>query len=94
MKHYARIFSTGLFALILVISLCGTGFSSDMASISGKITAENELVADDGQVYNIADTEGGQNLLQNVDKTVEVKGTVSEKDGKKEITVDSFRVVE
>ena len=41
MKHYARIFSTGLFTLILVFSLCGTGFSSDMASISGKITAEN-----------------------------------------------------
>lgn len=94
MKHYARIFSTGLFALILVFSLCGTGFSSDMASISGKITAENKLVADDGQVYNIADTEGGQNLLQNVDKIVEVKGTVSEKDGKKEITVNSFKVVE
>ena len=94
MKHYARIFSTGLFTLILVFSLCGTGFSSDMASISGKITAENKLVADDGQVYNIADTEGGQDLLQNVDKIVEVKGTVSEKDGKKEITVNSFKVVE
>ena len=93
MKHYAKIFVTGLFSLILVFSLCATGFSSDMASISGKITAENELVADDGQVYNIADTEGGQNLLENVDKMVEVKGTVAEKDGKKEITVDSFRVV-
>jgi hypothetical protein len=94
MKHHAKIFITGLFSLILVLSLCGTGLSADMASISGKITAENELVADDGQVYNIADTEGGQDLLQNVDKMVEVKGTVSEKDGKKEITVNSFKVVE
>ena len=94
MKRYARILSTGLLTLILVFSLCGTGFSSDMASISGKITAENKLVADDGQIYNIADTEGGQNLLKNVDKIVEVKGTVAEKDGEKEITVNSFRVVE
>ena len=94
MKRYARILSTGLFTFILVFTLCGTGFSSDMASISGKITAENKLVADDGQIYNIADTEGGQNLLKNVDKIVEVKGTVAEKDGEKEITVNSFRVVE
>ena len=94
MKHFARTISTGLFALILVFSLCGTGLSSDMASISGKITAENKLVADDGQVYDIAKTEGGLKLIQNVDKTVEVKGTVSEKDGKKEIKVNSFRVVE
>jgi hypothetical protein len=94
MKHYARIISTGLFTLILVFSLCGVGFSSDMAMISGKVTAENKLVADDGQIYNIADTEGGQDLLQNVDKMVEVKGTVSEKDGQKEIMVNSFKVVE
>jgi hypothetical protein len=94
MKNYAKIFSTGLITLILVFSLAGTSFSSDMTSISGKITAENELVADDGQVYNIADTEGGKRLLKNVDKVVEVKGTVTEKDGKKEITVNSFRIVE
>ena len=94
MKHFAKLFSAGLFALILVFSICGTGYSGDMTSISGKVTAENKLVTDDGQVYDIANTKGGESLLQNIDKTVEVKGTVSEKDGKKEITVNSFRVVE
>lgn len=94
MKNYAKIFSTGLITLILIFSLSGAALSADMTSISGKINADNELVADDGQVYNIADTEGGKSLLKNVDKIVEVKGTVSEKDGMKEITVNSFRIVE
>ena len=72
----------------------GNRFSADKMAISGKITAENQLVAEDGQIYNIADTASGNDLLQNIDKIVEVKGTVSEKDGKKELTVKSFKVVE
>jgi hypothetical protein len=94
MKNFIKLFSTGLITLVLLFSLGGPALSADMTMISGKITAENELVAEDGQVYNIANTEGGKKLLKNVDKIVEVKGTVSEKDGKKEITVNSFRVVE
>lgn len=94
MRNFIKIFSTGFIALILLFSLGGPALSSDMTLISGKVTADNELIADDGQVYNIADTKGGKGLLKNVDKIVEVKGTVSEKDGKKEITVKSFRIVE
>lgn len=94
MKRYIKVFSTGFLVLILALFICGTGFSADKMAISGKITAENQLVAEDGQIYNIADTASGNDLLQNIDKIVEVKGTVSEKDGKKELTVKSFKVVE
>lgn len=94
MKHYTKILSTGLFALVLVVFLCGTGFSGEMMSITGTITADNQVVADDGQIYSVADTDNGKDLLQNVDKKVEIKGTVSEKEGMKEIMVESFKVVE
>ena len=94
MKRYAKFFTTGFLVLILALLFCGTGFSEDKMPISGKITPENQLVTEDGQIYDIADTKGGFELLQNTDKIVEVKGTVSEKNGKKELTVKSFRVVE
>ena len=94
MKRYAKYFATGFLVLTIALLFCGTGFSEDKMAISGKITPENQLVTEDGQIYDIADTKSGFKLLQNIDKLVEVKGTVSEKNGKKELTVKSFKVVE
>jgi hypothetical protein len=94
MKNFARILSIGFFALVLFVNLCGTGFSEDMTSITGTVTADNQLLGDDGQMYSVADDQSGQDLLQNVDKKVEVKGTVSEKEGMKQIMVKSFKVME
>ena len=94
MKNSVKILSVVFFALVLLVSVCGTGFSEEMASISGTITPDNQLLGDDGQTYSVADDQSGKDLLQNVDKKVEVKGTVSEKEGMKQITVKSFKVME
>jgi hypothetical protein len=94
MKNFAKILSIGCFALVLLVGICATGFSEEMTSITGTVTADNQLLGDDGQMYSVADDQSGQDLLQNVDKKVEVKGTVSEKEGMKQIMVKSFKVME
>lgn len=78
--------------LISITIVAGPGFAGD-TMVSGKVTTDNQLLSDDGQVYEVADTENGNKLLEHMEKKVAVKGTVAEKDGKKMITVTSFKIL-
>ena len=82
-----------IMAVLLSITLiAGTALAGE-TMVSGKVTADNQLLSDDGQVYEVADTENGNRLLEQMEKKVAVKGTVAEKDGMKMITVTSFKVL-
>ena len=82
-----------IMAVLLSITLmAGTALAGD-TMVSGKVTADNQLLSDDGQVYEVADTENGNRLLEHMEKKVAVKGTVAEKDGMKMITVTSFKIL-
>jgi hypothetical protein len=78
--------------LVSLLLMAGSGLAGETV-ISGKVTADNQLLSDDGQVYEVSDTENGNQLLEHMEKKVAVKGTVAEKDGKKMITVTSFKVL-
>lgn len=86
----------GIIALMAVLLsftlMAGTALAGD-TMVSGKVTADNQLLSDDGQVYEVADTENGNRLLEHMEKKVAVKGTVAEKDGLKMITVTSFKIL-
>ncbi len=62
-------------------------------TVTGEVGSSNEIIADDGNVYSIAESEKGDELASMVGETVKVTGTVQEADGEKIITVDSFTVV-
>ena len=79
--------------LISIAMIAGTAMAGD-TMVSGKVTSDNQLLSDDGQVYEVADTENGNKLLEHTEKKVAVKGTVAEKDGKKMITVTSFKILQ
>ena len=80
-------------ALLISITLMAGPVLAGDTMVSGKVTADNQLLSDDGQVYEVADTENGNKLLEHMEKKVAVKGTVAEKDGKKMITVTSFKIL-
>jgi len=61
--------------------------------LTGEVGSANDIIADDGNVYTIAETEKGDELSAMVGETVNVTGTVQEVDGEKVITIDSFTVV-
>ena len=84
---------TAMALLIGIAFIAGVSMAGE-TMISGTVTADNQLLAEDGQIYEVATTENGEQLLEQMEKKVAVKGTVAEKDGKKMITVTSFKILE
>ena len=81
----------GIFSLILI---CSNPVFADEITITGMINDTYQIVGDNGTVYEVADTDMGNDLLNNVGKTVEVTGEVIEEEGVKVINVKSYKVLE
>jgi len=78
----------------MVVFFAGIVSAQDVKTITGTLVAQDQLEADDGQVYMIENTGAAPNLDQMVDKKVTVKGTVMEKEGKNVIQLDSIKTSE
>ena len=90
-----KIALVGLLAIITLVFATGitlAGSMGDKVTIQGQVNQENQLVDQDGTVYNIADTDQGMQVKEMVGEKVEVRGTVKEDMGEKQITVESFDV--
>ena len=80
-----------VFSFILIYS--NPVFAGEI-TITGMINDTYQIVADNGTVYEVADTDMGNDLLNHVGKTVEVIGEVIEEDGVKVINVKSYDILE
>ena len=81
-------------AVFLVALSSSPALTADEETIIGTVTDFFQIVTDD-EVYEIGDSEQGDELLGYVGARVEVTGTVEEdEDGIKVITVTSFVVIE
>jgi len=81
----------GVFSFILI---CSNPIFAGEITITGMINDTYQIVADNGTVFEVADTDMGNDLLNNVGKTVEVTGEVVEEEGVKVINVKSYKVLE
>jgi hypothetical protein len=91
-------------AVLAVICMISIPFASVVASedthkgakgtITGKVTEDFQLIADDGEVYAINDNEESKNLMEHVGETVKVTGMLNEEDGEITITVTDFTVLQ
>lgn len=63
-------------------------------TIVGEVDDQYQIVAKDGTVYEIADTELGNELLKHIGEVAEVTGDVEEEDGVKVLDVKSFEIKE
>jgi len=69
--------------------------SANEVTVSGTVNDFYGIETDDGEVYEIGDSEQGDELIGLVGARVEVTGTVEEdEDGVKIITVSSFVILE
>jgi len=86
-------------ALFMVVMMSGVALSAEKKAIdqetmiTGTINDTNQLVDKDGQAFGVADNEQGKELLTHVGEVVEVKGTVMESEGQKQIDVSSYKVI-
>jgi hypothetical protein len=76
--------------LAMVVVFSGIASAAETQTLTGTLVSKDQLKADDGQVYTLENTEAAQNLDQLMDKKVEIKGAVMEKEGKKVIQVESI----
>ena len=93
MKKNKRYLLIGLCAVFMIVWLSGLAISQDGVVIIGTVNADLQVIADNDQVYEIGDTEKGEELRGLVDEKVKVTGTVEEYDGAKVITVTSYEVI-
>ena len=86
-------------ACVAVVLLAGVAIAAGPVTISGTINSEYQLVAPDGQVYELdvaEDADGAvlDDLTEKIDKKVQVKGTVEKNDyGEKVLLVISYKVI-
>jgi hypothetical protein len=82
-------------AMFFVAFSFGPALSADEVTILGTVNDFYGIETDDGEVFEIGDSEQGDELLEYVGARVEVTGTVEEdEDGIKVITITSFIVIE
>ncbi len=96
MKRINTTLSLMVFALAFVLAL---GFiagnvlaaGGKKVDITGKVE-QGKIVTDNGKVFMVADNAKSQELMSgHMCHQVEVKGTVTEKDGQETITISSFK---
>ena len=94
-----KIFSR--FSIVFVILLAFSVFlyspviaEPTTITIVGEVNDQYQIVAKDGTIYEIADTEMGDEVLKLVGSVVEVTGDLIEEDGVKGIDIKYFEVKE
>lgn len=83
-----------IFAMMLVCSvLLSSPAMSDPSTVTivGEVNDQYQIIAQDGTIYEIADTDMGNELSRLIGAVVEVAGDVREEDGVKIIEVASFK---
>ena len=88
-------------ALFVFVMMSGVAFSAEKSvakqdqemMITGTINNANQIVDKDGQIFDVADTLEGKELLTHVGMKVQVKGTVLESEGKKQISVSAYEIM-
>jgi hypothetical protein len=89
-----RWIAAGIICVFSVILICSNPVFAGEITITGTINDTYQIVTEDGTVYEVADTDMGNDLLDHIDKTVEVTGDVVEEEGAKVIKVKSYKILE
>lgn len=89
-----KVLIIGLLAVVVVGFMVGAGLASEPVMIQGQVTEDNQLMDDAGNVYDIVDTEAGNEVVELVGQKVEIQGTLIEEQDGKVIAIESFRVIE
>lgn len=99
MKRDIMKVSLGIAVLVLALFISGNAFSEEKVSleesvtITGTVAAGSQIIGQDGQTYMLGETDKAQALSALVGTKVQLKGTVLEKEGSKEISVTEYLVL-
>ena len=89
-----KVLVIGLLAVALVGFTFGAGLASEPVVIQGQVTEDSQLMDEAGNVYDIVDTDAGNEVVELVGQKVEIEGTLMEEQDGKVIAIESFRIIE
>ena len=94
MKRKKTFFAVSVMAFLIVSMFLATNVLAEEITIKGEVNDNYQIVTEDGQIYEVADTDkGNEVVLQHISKIVKISGTIEESDeGEKIITVTSYEV--
>ncbi len=88
-----RIIAGGLSIFIILLALSTVAMASDV-TIIGEVNDSYQIVAQDGKVYEVADTEKGNDLVENqIGQKVKVTGTLMEEGEYTVIFVKDYEIL-
>ncbi len=76
--------------VVLMLSLLILPAAATETTIFGEVTEDFRLLADDGVVYEVADTEPGNEMLVHVGKKVMATGTIEANGDERVLVVVSY----
>ena len=94
MKHLGKKVFISVVALSLVAFLFGAAYAAEEETIMGTVNADNQIVAADGTVFEVADTDAGADVAELVGHMVRVTGTIEEVEKTKIITITDYTIVQ
>lgn len=83
-----------IFLVVLIAMVSTIAVAAEDVSITGTINESYQIVDDSGAVYDVAENEKGNEVVELIGKKVEVMGTVVDDDGTRVITIVSYKVIE
>ena len=94
MKRYKRTWIVLICAVVCLVWLVMPALSGERMTIEGVVNESYQIVTDNEEVYEVGETEKGDEVVELVDRRVRVTGMVEESDGDKVIEVTSYEVLE
>ncbi len=95
MRRFRMSHLAGLLVMVMVAVVPLAALASDTTTIEGEVNDNYQIVASDGQVYEISETPEGDALVENYSgEKVKVTGTVQEEGDVKTIGVTTFTPIE
>lgn len=81
-------------ALVMIMVLPPAAMAAEPVTIEGEVNDSYQIVSGDGQVYEVADTAPGNELVENhIGEKVKVTGTLETDQNLKIITVTTFQTL-
>lgn len=88
------VFVISLFLLVGGLTAADNPKEGEDVQIVGTVNEFDQLVAENGTIYEIDITDAGNELVEEVGKKVEVTGVIEDLEGVKSISVSSYRIIE
>jgi len=94
MKNRSKIIYIVASLLILSGMLAGVSSAAKSVTLVGYVTDQYQIVDDEGTVYEIADSEKGEEAAELVDRKLRVTGSLMDADGTPIIEIIMYEVID